>query len=143
MQLQHNDPIFVAIDLYQNAKAKWLAVDDVLRPQVYNQAIGKVIDCACDAAAEAWHVLASMTPATPAGFVAKLQILAAEDLLELDAEDVLQTIFDDFAALAGAAPPVQVAASRVSGPACRDARQQESTEAVPQGAVAVCESDCR
>jgi hypothetical protein len=47
-------------------------------------------------------VLKEMTPTTAAGFVAKLRVLAAEDIIdqeESDAAGILQTIFDDFAAL--------------------------------------------
>jgi hypothetical protein len=88
----HNDPIFAAIDLYQSTRASCA--------RHYEH------DCGCDASVDAWCVLRTMTPTTVAGFVAKLRVLAAEDTIdqeEGDAEGILRTIFEDFAALEAAA----------------------------------------
>jgi hypothetical protein len=95
-----NDPIFTAIELYQSARATWLANTEH--------------DCGCDAACHAWHVLKKMTPRTTAGFVAKLRVFAAEDTMDQEEdgpEDILWTIFKDFAALDRAAQPAQPAAA--------------------------------
>jgi hypothetical protein len=90
MQLQQNDdPIFADIDLYRSAKSKWQAMSDDVSGKVIDWNAGKVIDCACD-----------VTPTTAAGFVAKLRVLAAEDIIDQEEGDAEERmIFADFAAL--------------------------------------------
>jgi hypothetical protein len=77
------DPIFMAISDFNNLKAEFLTNE---------------MGTACDAMCTAWVAVEQTKPTTLAGFAAKLQALADEDLSALG-DDIVQRLAADFAGL--------------------------------------------
>jgi hypothetical protein len=77
------DPIFMAISDFNNLKAEFLTNE---------------MGTACDAMCTAWVAVEQTKPTTLAGFAAKLQALAYEDVSALG-DDIVQRLAAEFAGL--------------------------------------------